>query len=128
MVDSFATTDDLQARWHPLSTEERQRAQTLLEDASDIIRTQCSGWKQAQPTTLRRVVCAMVKRAMLAESDNPMGYQQISQTTGPFTDMHTYANPNGDLYLTSAEKQSLRPLSTGRAFSFGYARSGDGTD
>lgn len=119
---AFATIDDLQARWHLLSSEEATRAQVLLDDASDLIRTQSQGWKHAQPTTLCRIVCAMVKRSMLAESDNPNGYSQVSQTTGPFSDMHTYANPQGDLYLTSSEKESLRAATRGRMMIIGYER------
>ena len=47
----------------------------------------------------------MVKRAMLA--GDTAGVQSATQTTGPFSDTVAYSNPDGDLYLTASERQSL---------------------
>ena len=40
---SFATVDDLEARWRPLSEAEAERAVALLSDASAILRTEMRG-------------------------------------------------------------------------------------
>lgn len=101
----FATPDDLAARWHPLTSEEKERAQTLIVDASDLIMTQCPRWRQASDATLRRICCAMVKRAML--SMDRAGVSQSTQTAGSFSESMSYSNPDGDLYLTSSERRSL---------------------
>lgn len=101
----FATPDDLAARWHPLTSDETERAHTLIGDASDLIMTQCPRWRGASDATLRRICCAMVKRAMLA-SDRA-GVSQSTQTAGSFSESMSYSNPDGDLYLTSAERKSL---------------------
>ena len=101
----FATPDDLAARWHPLTGDETERARTLIGDASDLIMTQCPRWRGASDATLRRICCAMVKRAMLA-SDRA-GVSQSTQTAGSFSESMSYSNPDGDLYLTSAERKSL---------------------
>ncbi|OTA27233.1 hypothetical protein B9G54_01560 [Alloscardovia macacae] len=107
MVESFATVDQLQARWRPLTASESNRAQVLLEDASDKIRTDYpSAIHSATSTTLERIVCQMVKRAMLAVEER-MGVRQMSQTTGSFADSWTFTNPDGDLYITSSERASL---------------------
>lgn len=111
---AFATVDDLAARWRVLSDSERRQAETLLDDASDLIRTECPRYSTANLTTLKRITCAIVKRAMLAGGD-AAGISQSSQTAGPFTESLTYANPAGDLYLTNAEKTSLG-LKRQRAF------------
>lgn len=104
----FADINDLRARWPALAETDDTRAATLLEDASDLIRTQCDQWRQCSTTTLRRVCCAVVKRAMLADTyDVPEGVSQTNQTTGPFSDGMTFANPTGDLYLLDSEKRSL---------------------
>lgn len=104
----FATVDDLTARWHALTEQESARAAVLLEDASDLIRTQCADWERSDPVTLRRVTCAIVKRAMLASSIGiPEGVSQTNTTTGPFSDGYTFANPGGDLYLLDSERRSL---------------------
>ncbi|RYQ39381.1 Phage protein Gp19/Gp15/Gp42 [Bifidobacterium pseudolongum subsp. globosum] len=102
----FAIVEDLEARWHALTSEERRRAERLLADASDLIRTSCPNWSRATPLTLERVACSIVKRAMLA-SDDIAGVTQHSQTAGSYSESFSYSNPDGDLYLTRSEKESL---------------------
>lgn len=100
----FASSDDLKARWPDLSNTEV--AETLLSDASQLIRDTCPGWAHASDATLKAIVCAMVKRAMIAGSDNA-GLSSTQETTGPFSQTWNFSNPTGDLYLTRAEKQRL---------------------
>jgi hypothetical protein len=102
---AFATVDDLQARWHSLTEAEQAQATTLLSDASQLIVDTMPGYVSASALTLTGIVCAMVKRAMLA-GDNA-GVSSTQQTTGPFNESVSYTNPLGDLYLTKAEKQRL---------------------
>ena len=102
---AFAAVDDVAARWRELSESEESRCRALLADASDMIRTTCPNWQTAGQDTLRRVCCAAVIRAL--QSGDMMGVSQTSQTTGPFSEQVTYANPGGDLYLTRAEKKTL---------------------
>lgn len=112
-MEAFATAADLESRWRMLSDVERKRAETLLADASVIIATKCaqSGivvdeTDELQSLTISSITCEMVKRAMLTPVDQaPM--KQFSQTAGPYSESGTYANPNGDLYLTSDEKKRL---------------------
>jgi hypothetical protein len=122
MAEPFATVDDLEGRWRPLSTEEQDQATLLLGDASTILRseiTDIDARLAATPPTLdvelpKLIVCAMVKRAMLAGTDSD-GVASAQQTVGPFTQSSTYANPLGNLYTTKAERRLLG--STGqRAF------------
>lgn len=101
----FATVDDLQSRWHPLTEAEQTRAAALLDDASDLIRSQCPTWRNASDKTLRRITCQVVKTAMVGQAG--AGITQESGTTGPFSASYTYANPAGDLYLTRAQKHEL---------------------
>ena len=105
-VVPFATVDDLAARWRVLTDSEKRQAETLLDDASDLIRAECPRYADASLLTLKRIACAIAKRSMLAGAD-AAGISQSSQTAGPFTESLTYANPAGDLYLTNAEKRSL---------------------
>lgn len=101
----FASADDLASRWHELTDDERSKVETLLADASDKIITDCPHWTQASETTLRRICCAMVKRAMLNEGME--GISQNTQTANGFSEANSYSNPDGDLYLTKSEKRSL---------------------
>lgn len=110
----FATVSDLEARWRTLSDPEKATAETLLDDASNLILSECAvanvvddeAEKTVREGTLKRIVCAMVKRAMLAPTDQaPMS--QVSVTAGPFGQSGTFANPTGDLYLAKADRRSL---------------------
>ena len=104
----FATVTDVEARWRTLTPEERARASVLIDDASDKITTTCQGWVDASEATLRRITCAMVKRAMSSPMGDDVGaVSSASETTGPFTQQFSFANPNGDLYLTASEKKDL---------------------
>lgn len=100
----FASSDDLKARWPDLS--DTKLAGTLLSDASQLIRDTCPGWALASEATLKAIACAMVKRAMIAGSDNA-GLSSTQETTGPFSQTWNFSNPTGDLYLTRTEKQRL---------------------
>jgi len=108
---AFATTGDLVARWRPLSTAETTRAAVLLEDASQKILDEDKHGVLADLTaptnTLKRIVCAMVKRAMPStDSEGPPVTQQ-QWGSGPFNASTTFATPSGDLYLTKSERRDL---------------------
>lgn len=100
----FASSDDLKDRWPDLS--DTKLAETLLSDASQLIRDTCPGWALASEATLKAIACAMVKRAMIAGSDNA-GLSSTQETAGPFSQTWNFSNPTGDLYLTRTEKQRL---------------------
>ncbi|MCH9275672.1 phage Gp19/Gp15/Gp42 family protein [Bifidobacterium amazonense] len=103
---AFATYEDIEKRWHTLTTPERETAATLLEDATQIIMDTCPRWSQASERTLKAIVCAMVIRKMLVDDDH-LGVTNTQQTAGSFSESFTYSNPMGDLYLTRAEKARL---------------------
>ena len=114
MADVFATVEDLEARWRGLSEQEHRRAAVLLEDATDLIKSSAPRWQHASLETLKRIACAVVKRALQAEQGatdglpEPRGLLSSEMhTTGPFTDQFTYSNPEGDLFLRAAELKQL---------------------
>lgn len=101
----LVTVADLEARWHPLTPVQQVQAKVLLEDALNLIKTECPSWENLEKATVVRVACQVVKRAML--SSEHVGLTQHSQTEGPFTDSYTFSNPDGDLYLTRGERKAL---------------------
>lgn len=115
----LATVADLEARWHPLTLDEQRQAQTLIVDASDLIKAECPHWESIPVERLTRVVCQMVKRAML--SGDYAGVTQRSETDGPFTESLTFSNADGDLYLTKSERRTLG-LTGQRAFHINLGR------
>lgn len=108
-TDPWATPADLAARWRPLAPGEVERARVLIEDAQSLIQDECPRWAAASAATRRRVVCAVVKRAMAGPlaDEGLTGISATTETAGPFSQQVTFANPSGDMYLTRAEKRSL---------------------
>lgn len=108
---AFATTDDLEARWRPLTPAEETTATALLLDASQQILDEDTRGVLADLTepsvTLVRITCAMVKRAMASGIDQGPPASQTGWNAGPFGAQTTYANPTGDLYLTKSERRQL---------------------
>lgn len=104
--ESFATVADLEARWHPLTQAEQTRAETLLGDATQLIKDECPQWETASAQTRMAVCCAVVMRKMTVD-DTHLGVTNSQQTVGSFSESFTYSNPMGDLYLTKAEKRRL---------------------
>lgn len=114
MADPFATVADLEERWRGLSAQEQARATVLLADATDMIKASAPRWAKATEETRRRICCAVVRRAMLAEQGGADGLTEPrgpvsaeTHTTGPFSDQFSYANPEGDMYLKAAELKQL---------------------
>lgn len=115
LTPPFATVDDLEDRWRPLTPTEQALAETKLLDASQLIldedRRGVLDNLTAPTLTLIGIVCAMVKRAMPGADDDDgagPGVTQFSQTMGTFTEQRTFANPTADLYLTKAERRRLK--------------------
>lgn len=110
----FATLEDLRAR---LPVEDSTmiadaRAKILLQDASDLIRYRCPGWKSAPKTVLAAVTCRVVVRAIRRRPAGVTGdATQLTQTTGPFSLSTTWANPSGDLFLTKQDRDDVNGVS-----------------
>lgn len=112
--EAFATVADLEARWRGLSNQEQARAEVLLLDATDLIRTTTRRWAELPASTLKRVTCQVVRRAMGNDSEGG-DVSSMTTTAGPYSQQFSYSNPQGDLYLTKAERKSLG-VGVGRAF------------
>lgn len=113
----FATKDDLAARWRTLTSPEQTLATTLLSDASSLILDECARANVVpdgdaselanRTASLKRIVCAIVKRAMIDGANESPSVSESQQTAGPFGFREKFTNPTGDLYLTKAERRSL---------------------
>ena len=103
----FATVDELKERWPDFPVGAERHAEVLLQDASQMIVDTIPGAETAPASSLRRVVCAMVKRAINVP-DAFEGLSQVSETVGGTSWSGSVANAAGDLYLTKAERLSLK--------------------
>lgn len=106
---AFATVSDVVARWRDLTSDEQDKAEVLIEDASVMLSALVSvdPSDQQQAALLKRVCCSMVIRAMIASASDALGVSQVSASVGPFDQTAHFANPNGDLYLTRQERKIL---------------------
>lgn len=109
-MEALASPSDLEKRWRALTDTEKPRAEVLLLDATAKIVSMCKSagvaideTDEIQAHNLKAVTCEMVKRAMLSSVDNAPA-TSYTQGAGGYTETISYANPTGDLYLTSAEK------------------------
>lgn len=107
----FATWQDVQERWRPLTSAEQGVATALLGDVSDMIRARfpdvdariANGSLTA--ATVKRIAASAVKRAMINSGSE--GLESRAQTAGPFSVSDKFANPAGNLYLTSDDIRLL---------------------
>lgn len=113
MSEPFATYMDVEARWRTLTAAERDIADQLAFDASDMIRERWADIETrianetVSESSVIRVVAGMVKRAML--NGDSEGLESRAQTAGPFGVTDRYANPNGNLYFTTADLLVFEP-------------------
>ena len=89
--DVFATSVDLEQRWHKLTDEEREKADTHLADVTDYIKERSPNWRRLldeRPRLLTKITCDIVRRIMQADPyDIPGGITQMNQTTGSFIEI-----------------------------------------
>jgi hypothetical protein len=102
----FATLDELKDRWPDFPVGADAHATILLEDASQFILDTVSTAGSATVSTRRRIVCAVVRRAM-PDGSGMNGMESVQETTGPFSTTFKPVNPAGDFYLTKQEKSAL---------------------
>ena len=126
---AYADVSDLEVRWRTLTTDEQERAEALLDDASAMLDAYVTvdETDEKQMQLLKIVVCNMVERAMSTGGDM-YGVTQQSMTAVGFTQQYTYANPTGDLYISKAEKRMLGISGTGKGRTIMYGMAGDEND
>lgn len=110
-ADQFASTDDLERRWHALTSDEKTKADVHLGDVTEYIKARSPIWRKLRtehPRLLTKVTCDIVRRIMQADSTGfPGGVTQMNQTTGSFSEQYSFDAPTGDMYLRDDEKRLL---------------------
>lgn len=115
-TDSYATVQDLETYWRPLSETEETRATDLLELASSRLRLYAdaagvdldakAAANEDYANALKWVVMEATKRAMSTPIDTPP-VDSWSQTAGPYSENYKFTNPSGDLWFKKAELKTL---------------------
>lgn len=132
-LQAFATVDDLLAGWpnKTLNELETTAANALLLRATAQLTAmlqrrgiEIDPADEVQAMNLMTVTVDMVRRVLMASTNDAMGVSQKSMTGGPYTENLSFANPSGDMYVTKAER-SLLGIGGGRA---GWSSMGGGDD
>lgn len=111
---AYARIEDLRTHWPDLPVEREAEAAQKLREAEIEIRALFPDVdSRIDALTLdfqvpQLVVCRMVRRAMDVSADVPTaGLESFQIGTGPFTMGGKIHNPDGNLYLTAADKRLL---------------------
>lgn len=117
----FATVQELKDRWPDMPAGSDVHAAVLLEDASQFILDLVPSAGSATAATRRRIVCAVVRRAMQAGDADMAGMDTVQVGAGPFQFGGKVSD--GDFFLKASEKQAL---GAGRQKAFGVQIAGFG--
>lgn len=126
MAAVYANVDDLKEHWSGLPDEDRADAgQKLLEASIEVRANFPDVDERLQRGVLdaevpRLVVCRMVKRALdVAGGDElPLaGMESVQFGAGPFQFGGKVSNPDGNVYLSAADRRLLRRPISRQAFS-----------
>ncbi|MDR1954289.1 MAG: phage Gp19/Gp15/Gp42 family protein [Clostridiales Family XIII bacterium] len=107
-MTAYATVSDIEERLgRNLTDIEKGKAEAFIDDATIYMATQAN-IADPPPTEktelLKSICCAVVLRAFQVPV---FGVASVQQTAGPYSENLSFANPSGDLYLTSGEKKML---------------------
>lgn len=100
----FATSDEIEQNWRPLTTTEKSWATLLLGAAERWIRGKAPGIADGDPAA--KIVSIAVVRNALQPGDHA-GYSSFSKTLGPRSKSGTLANPDAALTWLPWMKEQL---------------------
>lgn len=103
---AYATVEQVESGFRPLTADERAVCSSLLDEAAIIIDAYNAG---ASADAKQVVSCRVVRRAIAAgDSVIPIGATQGSMTAGPYTQSWTMSGGStGELYLGRTDKKLL---------------------
>lgn len=120
MATPFATLPDLRGHWSKLPVDREDEAVTKLEEAAVEIRGNFPNIDtriadgSLDPDNAKLVSVRMVKRAM--DVATPAGVDSRTGQMGPFVTTESFTNPDGNMYLSKADRRLLSPVNHRQAF------------
>lgn len=116
MADQYSTVESLKLHWPAMSTTltDAQVTRKIEEAAIEINGLYPTIEERIAAGTLSRPVVElvtnrMVKRALSVNEDVPENTNSMTAQTGPFTGTLTFSNPEGNMYLSKADRRLLDP-------------------
>jgi hypothetical protein len=107
----YATVEDVEGRWRPLTDDEKIRATTRLTDASALLRRAVPGIDQrlAGDPDLRLAVTSRVADVVIRFLQNPAGAKQLQETIGPRSYGLTFDGKPVGIFFTDEDLAALLP-------------------
>ncbi len=100
----YATVQDVEAGYRPLTDSERDKVVALLEEAEVIV----DAYNSTAGDDAKRVVCCHMVRRTLGHDDVPMGATTGSMSALGYSQSWTMSGGSaGELYLTKLDKKLL---------------------
>ena len=88
------------------------RINTLISQASALIRHRCPGYSSAPAEVLTLVTCRIVCRALRNRGEGvPGDVTQITQSTGPFSTSMSWNSSVGEVFLTRQDRDDINGFS-----------------
>lgn len=114
---SFATLDDLQKMWRNLQPTERERAESLLDTVSDMLREEAYQYgkdldnmileRESFRNVVKSVTVDVVSRALMTSTtQEPM--TQFAQSAMGYSVSGSYLVPGGGIFIKESEKKRLK--------------------
>ena len=122
--DMFATSDDLERRWHKLTDEERQKADTHLADVTDYIKERSPIWRRLLDERPRLLIEDHLRHRPQNHAGRPVRHSRRHHADEPdhrqLQRTIQFRSATGDLWLRDDEKRILG-INAQRAFSVDMA-------
>ena len=116
-MKSFATIDDLQTLWRNLQPTETERARSLLDVVSDMLREEAYRYnrnldkmvqeRESFGNVVKSVVVDVVARALMTSTEQePM--TQYSESAMGYSVSGSFLVPGGGIFIKESEKKRLK--------------------
>lgn len=112
---SFATLADYEKRYGEVAPADKERTETILQDASDMLLATYEEnygipYEEGAHPVFDKSACAVACAVAHRSLSVPAGFEgasQYSQTAGSYNASITFSNPTGDIYLSKTELKRL---------------------
>lgn len=111
------TVNDLISRWRPLTNEEIEKAETFITDVENALHVYAYNRGLDLDEILEEyeprqglyiaVVCDIVRREMIADTDESPALSQSSLGVNGYSISGTYLSPGGGLFVKNSELKML---------------------
>ena len=105
----WASIEDLETLWRPLTDDEKNRAEALIQLVEDVLQEEAIRFGKClndNVASAKSVIVDVVARTLMT-STNQEPMSQMSQSAGGYTVSGTFLVPGGGLFIKKSELARL---------------------